>query len=856
LIGKNWRAPFGVLISLNSNFGPNFPVGFLAVLSIALAVALATGLEMSSRAVQAEMERTADALAGSARIELAGGTLGIPERLLGEAEAVPGVRAASPLLEATFHLKSDGLPIHILGVDMASDVQVRPYTVWQEGLRIRDPLRILVRPESVIVTEALARRIETKLGGSFRVRSHRGEVDLRIEGVLAEEGLASAFRGQIALMDVYSLQTLMGQEGWFHRIDIVPDPGMELEALLERLRVRVAGAATVRQSVIRESFLGRTVATLRLAVVVISAVGTAVACLLAYSAISVSVDRRMGEFALLRSTGLEAYRVRRLIMLDALAYAAIGTALGLGLGVVLSPGFLSTVSGVSEVLQGVELDPSALEIRPATVSLAVCVGIVVALFGMIAPARRASRRWATDVLSERRSTVPSEVPGRTRAPLTLGLLALLAGIWMADALPQAARLGLLLTLGMLLSIVAAPMLFGLVLRARPLLERVLPHVGHLCGTGPAARPWSTALTVGAVAGIFAMVSGTMIIVESLGTSLGHWAATRFASGIMVTAGEPFTGVNREHLSPETVELIRGTPGIGAVDEQYNLGSTTLFRGEEVYIGGLSMDVLGEYGGLPTIGSSGADVARALVRGEIAISDAFAHRFDINPDETITLTTPRGSRDFRVAGIVRDYAGPAGSLLLDLETFDRLWPRDGASALVIWTEGPGESVLEEIRRRVGERQSLFFTHGETLRRAVERSIREFTALLYVMAGLALVLGLIAVTNMLIGLVVEQRRDLALLRAAGATPRDLVALVIADGMLVSVGGALLGMGLGFALSDPMAQILEQALGWTIELVVSPLDLAPLLALTCGAVLVAAAYPAWTARRTLPTEVFAPE
>ncbi len=64
MIGKDWHAPFGVLISLNSNLGPNLPVVFLTILSIALAVALATGLEMSSRAVQAQMERTADALAG------------------------------------------------------------------------------------------------------------------------------------------------------------------------------------------------------------------------------------------------------------------------------------------------------------------------------------------------------------------------------------------------------------------------------------------------------------------------------------------------------------------------------------------------------------------------------------------------------------------------------------------------------------------------------------------------------------------------------------------------------------------------------------------------------------------------
>src|SRR5262245_62164458 len=93
----------------------------LTALSIAVSVALATGLEMSSRSAQLQLEKTAEAIAGAAKIEVVAGRVGVPESLLEEVRRVPGVIAASPLVTAKFKLVSQSFVVNVVGIDLLAE---------------------------------------------------------------------------------------------------------------------------------------------------------------------------------------------------------------------------------------------------------------------------------------------------------------------------------------------------------------------------------------------------------------------------------------------------------------------------------------------------------------------------------------------------------------------------------------------------------------------------------------------------------------------------------------------------------------------------------------------------------------
>jgi putative ABC transport system permease protein len=814
---------------------------------------------MSSRGVQVELQRTADVLAGRAQLEVSGGQLGIPEDLLETVVASPGVEAAAPLVEAAMRIAQGpyaGSAVHVLGVDLLADPDVRAYRVEAGAIGQGEPLRVIAGSNAVIVPRALADKLELALGDTLGLVRDGRRVDLAVQAILLPGGLSEAFDGHVVIMDLYNLQQALGRRGWFDRIDVVVSEPDELELAAAILQRRVEGVASVRRAAQRDAWVENSLAAIRFVVWGLVGVGVIVAGLLTYTTMSLAVDRRLEEFALLRAAGLEAGRVRRLVLLDTLVLSALGTGAGLFLGSLVARRFTAVLSMVSSYLQDVEIGDIA--VTPSTVAIGLAVGAGVGLLACIEPARRASLRAPLEVLSAHRApAAPPRAQLRSAAGYYLGI-----GLpWLVLAihplgLPALLHLGLIFGLGMALIGRAARDLFPrLVVRLRPTLARLSGGVGSLTGASLLARPFHSAVTVATVAGVVAGVAVTLILVRSLGSTLDDWTAGQYPGSIFVVAGNPLHGASREKLQPDVVEAVRGTPGVRAVFDHYT--ANILYRGEEVLLGASSMGVMARYGHLPVIDGDARRLALDLASGAIAISDQFAGHFGVAVGDELTLATPVGPRSFRVAGVLRDYAGPAGSLNIDLAVFDEIWQREGSSNLVIWTEEPKEPVLDEIRRRTQDDQKLFFVFGEELERYASQVIGQFTRLLDVVSILTAGLGAIAIMNLLLTAVVERRRELALLRAAGATNGQLMGLIVLEGAIVSIAGSASGLLLGVACAYPMVTgVVRIAFSWWLLLEIDPLQLLALGLTFVAASVLAALAPAWQARQLRISEFLAPE
>jgi putative ABC transport system permease protein len=849
--------PFPLLLALRSHLGANRSLTAITLLSIATAVALVSGLEMSSRSVAGELERTATELAGAAQIEVSAGGVGVPEALLERLVRTDGVRVAAPVVEASFRLDTGpraGSSLHVLGVDLVADVDVRSYAFAGDEAGQVDALRLLGELGAVVVSDSFARELDLRLGSRLPVRHGDRRYELAVRGILAPEGIADAFGGRIAVADVFSLQTLLGREGWLDRIDVVAQPEVAVEILIERLTERCRGEATVRRSAVRDLWLESTLATVRLAVAVSVVVALAVAALLSYGAASLFVERRGHELALLRATGLETHRMHRFLYVDGLLLALAGTVLGLGVGLAISRGLFRFLSNVTDFLKDVQIE--RLELAPSTFVVALVTGLGVALAGVALPAWRAAREPPLEQLAAHRPSPPHAL--RVSAglvPLAIAVAwAFLAAFPLS--LSPLLRVALLLGLGLAFLVVAAGGFLPRLLAAlRPALERALPGVGRLAGAFLVTRSLHTGIHVAAVAGVLAGVSVTAILGQSLARTLDSWTASQFSDGVFVTSEAGLSFRTEEHLRADVVEAIRGTPGVRAVFEQY--GTQILYRGESVWLAASDMAVMADYGRLPALDADPRRLARAIADGQVAVSDGFAVRFAVDVGDSLALDTPAGSRLFTVAGRLRDYAGPTGSLNIDLRVFDELWSRPGARNVVVWADPPLADAVRRIEEHVAGRQQLFFAYGAELERYASRLLARFTHVLDLLAGLTALLGGVAVLNLLLGAIGERRRELGLLRSAGATRSQITALVVADGLVAGAVGGAAGLALGVVCARPLvAEIVPGALGWALDFSVEPRKLGLLLVGVAGASLLASLYPAWLARRAASAEVLAPE
>jgi putative ABC transport system permease protein len=119
------------------------------------------------------------------------------------------------------------------------------------------------------------------------------------------------------------------------------------------------------------------------------------------------------------------------------------------------------------------------------------------------------------------------------------------------------------------------------------------------------------------------------------------------------------------------------------------------------------------------------------------------------------------------------------------------------------------------------------------------------LLLLLAGLALIIGVVAIANTTLLTVFQRTPEFGLRRAIGARPRHIAAIILIEAAVVGAVGGIVGTAIGVFTTATVA-IAEQ---WTAVLDLRLCFLAPIIGILAG--LVAGVYPALRATRIQPIE-----
>ena len=232
--------------------------------------------------------------------------------------------------------------------------------------------------------------------------------------------------------------------------------------------------------------------------------------------------------------------------------------------------------------------------------------------------------------------------------------------------------------------------------------------------------------------------------------------------------------------------------------------------------------------------------------EAVLGDAAARQLHLGVGGRLPLT----GRPVRIVGIY--HAGVPfedQGAALRLDTVQRLLHRPGDATTIAVSLDPGARAAD-VGRRLEQafRGTVAISQpGQVARVDTNTLLIRKAAIVFV--ALALIIGGVAVTNTMLMAVFERRRDFALLLAVG-WPRRLVAgLVLREGVLLSLAGALVGIALGVVGGDLIvrafgasALVTPHVSAWTVVW-------ALLVAAATGAV--GSLYPAWWVTRLRPAE-----
>jgi len=249
------------------------------------------------------------------------------------------------------------------------------------------------------------------------------------------------------------------------------------------------------------------------------------------------------------------------------------------------------------------------------------------------------------------------------------------------------------------------------------------------------------------------------------------------------------------------------------------------------------------------GDAHTAMTRVFAGGAVVVTEPFARKFRVNAEDRLRLETPRGPLEVEVAGVYADYSRDQGAVVMGRELFRKNWDDDRVmSAAVYLRLGTDVAAFEDAFR------AAFAGTGEfalnTTRALRERILRVFDqtfAVTHVLRTVAMIVAIAGVLLTMTTLVTERRRELALMRALGATPRWVSALVLAEAGLLGLLAALLGVETGVPLAMVLTWVVNPAFfGWTIQLKIQWAALAWTPVWILAASLIAAWWPARLAQR----------
>jgi putative ABC transport system permease protein len=765
----------------------------LTTAGIVLGVAVFVGMHTANQSVLAAFHQTIDRIAGSAQLQVSAGEPGFDEEVVDRVRAVAGVAAAAPVVENSVAI--GGSHVLILGVDMLGDRSVRQYDLEGADAAIDDPLVFLAQPDSLIVTQSLAAERGLAVGSRIPLKTMQGDRSLTVRGVMKPGGLASAFGGNLAIMDIYAAQKVFGQGYRFDRVDIVLDEGVDLNEGAARLRAALGPGFQVEPPSSRGEQFEATSRLYALASNVTSLFALFIGMFIIYNTFAIAVTQRRAEIGILRALGASRGQVRWLFLMESAVAGLAGTIAGVVFGIVLARGMEGYIGNLLEEVYGVAQRADQITISPYLIAAAVAMGVVTSVVAAILPARAAAGVDPAIALQKGRAQALTEGESRIRRRWALACAAasLAAFLFSRETLTFYA--------GFLLAVLAAVLLspalaLWLARTLRPALARLRPVEGTLAADSLIQAPRRTSGTVAAL-----MLSlGLVVTLGGLGlasyNSLYEWMRVAFDPDLFVTAAE--TVSTRGFVFPPS--LADELAAIDGVDAVHRARAVRVpIKGTPAMIVAVDAPVLERRTKLPPVEGDAFEMYRRTAAGQgLMASESFARLRGARLGEVLEIPAPSGTLRLPIVGIVRDYSDQQGSLLIARATYVRYWNDDSVNFFRVYVKPGTDSA--RVRRNIldtyaGRHRLFVLTHRE-VRDWVIRITDQWFGLTYVQIAVAVLVAVLGIVNALTVSIIDRRRELGVLQAVGGLRGQVRHTVWMEALAIGVIGLILGLALGAA------------------------------------------------------------
>jgi putative ABC transport system permease protein len=529
-------------------------LAFLNILGVALGIAVFVAIRTVNESATRSLTAGVELVAGKADLEIRGN---IPEELLPAVSRVPGVAAATPLVEQAVALPGHpGMFLRLTGVDPFTNASFRTFTIRPVGSEAGGMEEWLSDPARIAIPESLRKELKLSRSGTLSVTTASGQHPLRVGGTF-ETDLDHA-GSRYAAMDIGWAQELLGLQGQLTSILIQVESGEPADAVAQRINSVLPPHLRTHRPAQRSAQLDEMLHSFRLNLNALSLVSLLVGAFLIHNTIAASVVRSRTEIGILRAIGASQWDIRCLFLGEALLYGIIGSCLGIVAG----------YAGASLLLREVSRTISSLYLltavehvvlAPLVAGTALFLGLACVLVAAWMPAAEAANTHPSQVLASGRV-------GAERPPSQMPLWTALALLASAIGMGALARLSGPPILGFASAFF---LLTGMAALATPAIRLTSWIAGQfhmhslirmsLDNLARATR--RNGITLAALAAAIAMMTGLTVMIHSFRSAVDAWITGSMSADIFAApAANEVVGL-QNFVQPELIAALREDPRI-------------------------------------------------------------------------------------------------------------------------------------------------------------------------------------------------------------------------------------------------------------------------------------------------------
>ena len=768
----------------------------LTIAGIVIGVSVFFAMHAANESVFNAFQETVRRIAGATELQITAGDPGFSEDVLDRVQSLPQVAVAAPVIEAVANTGLAGQGnLLVLGVDLTGDRSLRDYDLDSGDAEvIDDPLVFLAQPDSLILTHEFAARNGLASGSKLALQTMEGLKQFTVRGILRSGGMAAAFGGNLAIMDIYAAQKVFGMGRRFDRIDIGLKEGVSLPQGQASLRQLLGPGFEVDPPSGRGQHFEELMSVYEMTMNVASLFALFIGTFIIYNSFAIAVTQRRAEIGILRALGATRGQIRVLFLGESAVAGLAGSALGIGFGLLMAQGLTASTNTFMESVMGASANADRMLVQPWLLVTAAAVGVITSMVAAFLPARNAARVDPVKALQKGQYQVLSAGENRRRRAAAVAASVIAAGCIVFGRSQAAFYTGYFLAvLAMLLLTPALSLYLSKVLRGP--LKWLRPVEGALAADSLIQSPRRTSATVAALMLSLALVIALGGMARASYLEISEWMDNTMSPDFFVTTSDNIS--TRTYHFPDSMgDGLRRIPGIAEVQPVRVVRIN--FRGKPVMLVAIdSQSIARRTRGQRVTAGDFDEMYRAVsAQKGLIIADNLAQLDKLKLGETLEIASPTGVLRQPIAGILTDFSNQLGTIFIDRALYRRLWKDDAVDVFRIYLArgAVAADVKSRILDQFARERRLFVLSNKEVRSYVFKVTDQWFGMTYLQLFVAVLVAILGIVNTLTVSITDRRRELGVLRAVGALRNQIRHTIWMEALAIGTIGLVLGVAAG--------------------------------------------------------------